>query len=166
MTCLDSIKYSDNNNLVGIATTAAVNYLSQGLPTLFGQVERSFEPERKSTYTNSEKDLPTSTQRMLGKISGKTPFWEYQQTEYRDAFGKTQSNGSFGERLFNNLLNPAYTKDLKNNKVTDELRRLSDGNYLEGAPDAPAKSFKYGGEPHVLSAEEYSKFQKTAGENI
>ena len=161
---LGSIKYSDNNNLVGIATTAAVNYLSQGLPTLLGQIERSFEPVRKTTYTNSEKDLPTSTQRMLGKISGKIPFWEYQQTEYRDAFGRTESSGTAAERIINNFLNPAYTKDLTNDKVTDELRRLSDGNYLESAPDAPAKSFKYGGEPHVLSADEYSKFQKTAGE--
>lgn len=159
----DSIKYSDKNNIVGVAATSAANYLSQGLPTLFGQLERSFEPERKTTYTDPKSSVPTSLQYMLGKASGKVPFWEYQQSTYRDGFGNTQSNGSLAKRLANNMFNPAYVRDLKDNEVTDELRRLNDENYLEKAPSAPLKSFDYGGEKHNLSADEYSKFQETSG---
>lgn len=159
----DSIKYSDKNSLVGVAATSAANYLSQGLPTIFGQLERSFEPERKSTYTDPNSGMPTSLQYMLGKTSGKVPLWEYQQEPYRDSFGNTQSNGSLAYRLANNLLNPAYVRNINDNEVTNELRRLNDENYLEKAPSAPPKSFDYGGEKHKLSANEYSQFQETSG---
>lgn len=161
----ESVKYSDDKSLVGIAVTSAVNYLSQGLPTLFGQIERIFEPERKSTFIDKNSGLPQEAQYMLGKLSGKVPFWEYNQIPYRDALGNTQPSGSVWARAANNLFNPAYIKGRTDNAVTDELGRLNDKNYLTGIPEAPEKKFSYAGEEYILTAPEYELFQKTAGES-
>lgn len=161
----DSVKYSEGKSITGVVTTSAVNYLSQALPTLFGQAERIFEPERKTTYVDRESGVPQELQYMLGKVSGKVPFWEYSQIPYTDALGQNQLSGSAPERAVNNLLNPAYVKDNTSSAVTDELQRLKDKNELVSVPKAPKKYFEYKGERYDLSADRYSKFQQTAGQS-
>ena len=160
---IDSVKYSDGNSIAGVFGSAAVNYASQGLPTLLGQLERTLEPERKTTYIDKTSDVPAETQYMLGKLSGKIPVWEYQQIPYKDALGRTESNGSVGKRIVNNFFNPSYVKSSTANDITEELRRLNDANALESVPTKPDTYFKYDGERHDLSGEDYSQFQSTRG---
>ena len=136
----DSIKYSDKNSVIGVATTAATNYLSQGLPTLLGQIERVTEPERKSTYTDPTSDTPHLCNICWAKCRGKCRFGEYQQETYRDALGRTEPNGSVWERIINNLANPAYVKDKNKDPVTNEISRLYTDNFLDSVPTAPSFS--------------------------
>jgi len=159
-----SIKYADGYTAPSIIATAAVNYLSQGLPTLFGQIERITETERETTYIDKTSGIPSSIQRMLGKAGNKIPFWDYQQQPYVDEFGQHQSSGNVLQRVLNNMFNPAYVNDIKTNEVTEELRRLDDANELTAVPEAPPQSFKYGGKEYNLTGDEYTKAKERTGQ--
>ncbi|MEG2527124.1 MAG: hypothetical protein RSA62_07885, partial [Oscillospiraceae bacterium] len=160
---IDGVKYSDGNIVVSIGATAAVNYLTQGLPTLFGQAERIAEKERETTYIDDTSGIPTSIQRMLGKTANKIPFVEYNQTPYVDAFGRHQDSGSLGKKIFDNAINPAYVKNKNSDAVTDELYRLNDAKRLGRVPDKPKRKFSYDGKEYILTEEEYTKFSETSG---
>lgn len=163
---LNNIKFTDNN-LGQLAITSALNYLTQGLTnTLVGQAERTFEPNRMTTYVEKNSGTPEWMQRLLGKASAKTPGWDYHQTEYLDAWGRTQSNGSLVERAFNNFLNPTYTSKISNDKVDVELQRLADST-------ATTKMFPNGTAPYELEFDDKAKnisqqqretYQKTYGQ--
>lgn len=163
---LNNIKFTDNN-LGQLAITSALNYLTQGLTnTLAGQAERTFEPNRMTTYVEKDSGTPEWMQRLIGKASAKTPGWDYHQTEYLDAWGRTQSNGSLLRRAFNNFVNPTYTSKISNDKVDVELQRLADST-------ATTKMFPNGTAPYELEFDDKAKnisqqqretYQKTYGQ--
>lgn len=161
---IDSVKYSKGNGILSIAATTAANYLSQGLPTLAGQLERVGEKERETTYVDKTSGVPTSLQYMLGKAANKIPGIEYQQRPYTDMFGQRESTGSVGERVVNNLFNPAYVRDIKQDDVTDELSRLVGGKYMSGVPDLPDQKITYGGKDNNLNKDEYTKYAEKVGQ--
>lgn len=161
---IDSVKYSKGNSLLSIAATTAANYLSQGLPTLAGQLERVGEKERETTYVDKTSGIPTSLQYMLGKAANKIPGIEYQQRPYTDMFGQHESSGTTAERVFNNLFNPAYVRDIKQDDVTSELSRLVSGKYMSGVPDLPEQKITYGGKDNNLDKDEYTKYAEKVGQ--
>lgn len=161
---IDSVKYSKGNGIFSIAATTAANYLSQGLPTLAGQLERVGEKERETTYIDKTSGIPTSLQYMLGKAANKIPGIEYQQRPYTDMFGQHESSGSVGERVANNLFNPAYVRNIKQDGVTDELSRLVNGKYMSGVPDLPDQKITYGGKDSNLDKNEYTKYAEQVGQ--
>lgn len=166
---LDGIKYSDNN-LMQIAASAAVNYLTQGLTnSLLGQAERGKEDQRMENFVDRDSDLPGWLQRSLGKASAKTPGWDYQQVDYVDAWGRTQDYGD--GNLFNQFLNPSYVSADRSTAADDELQRLYDLGYTGVFPQRFAQSDEITtrdaegnstGKRH-LTAEEYEQFNRTMG---
>lgn len=138
---LDSIKYSDNN-LAQFLINAAVSYLTQGLTnTLLGQIERSTEKTRQTTYIDKESETPEWLQRQLGKASQKTPLWDYQQMEYRNAWGETEENEG---GLLYNLLSPGYLSKEQQSAISDELYRLDAAqSEVNVFPQTPEKTINY-----------------------
>jgi hypothetical protein len=168
---LDGIKYSDNN-LMQIATSAAVNYLTQGLTnSILGQAERSKEDHRMENFVDRGSDLPDWLQRSLGKASAKTPGWDYQQVDYIDAWGRTQDNGDARTNAVNQFFNPAYVSSDRSTAADSELQRLYDLGYTSVFPQRFAQSDEITtrdaegnsiGKRH-LTAEEYEQFNRTMG---
>ena len=123
---LENVSYSDYP-LVDIAANAVVSYLTQGLTsTLGGQIERTFEDKRYTTYTDKNLSLPTGAQYALGKASAKIPGWDYQQIPYIDEWGRTESTGPFLLRAFNNFINPAYVSQENITPLDAENQRVYD----------------------------------------
>lgn len=163
---LDNIKYSDNN-LIQMAATSALSYLTQGLTnTLAGQIERIAEPERMSTYVDSENAIPDWLERSFGKASAKTPGWDANQSEYLDEFGNTESNGGVGDRVFENLFSPGYFSTGNEGRAAyDFVQETYDALNYNAAPDAYApKSIQNGDEVVKLSQQERDKYQKVRGQ--
>ena len=170
---LDNIKYSDNN-LVQIALTSMVSYLTQGLTnTLVGQMERTSEDRRTSTYLDAETALGRRVQNTLGKVSQKTPGWDYNQVEYLDAWGRPDMAEETGfARAFNNMLNPGYVSQANSTEVDDELQRLYDagaGNVFPQRISMTDKINVYDEHGQVtgqrqLTADEYVQVQREAGQ--
>lgn len=168
---LDQIKYSDNA-LVNFALNQMVNYVSQGIGnTLYGQIERITEKNRETTYTSSDTPEGRTWERIIGKIMNKLP-GEYNQVEYVDAWGRTQSSGSVAERAFSNLLSPGYIGKNNSTEVDNELQRLYDAGQTNVFPSRIAMTqtvnvYRNDGrkiEARRLTKDEYVQYQKVMGQ--
>lgn len=179
MSCLQSLndlfdtlagfKDSELAPLPRIVVSAATSYLTQGLPTIFGQIERSGEEERMTTYTEKNAFLTSDMQYLLGKASGKLP-GDYAQIPYIDAWGRTEGNGSTLERALNNLLNPAYTSEIETSAMEDELLRLY--NVIGSGvgkpivlPSRAGKTISQNYTDYDLSGTEHVKYAKQKGQD-
>ena len=168
---LDQIRFADNA-LVNFALNQMVNYVSQGIGnSLFGQIERITEKNRETTYTASDTSEGRTWERTLGKIMNKLP-GEYNQVEYVDAWGRTQSSGSATERAFSNLLSPGYIGKNRSTEVDNELQRLYDAGQTNVFPSRIAMTdtvnvYRNDGrktEERRLTKDEYVQYQKVMGQ--
>lgn len=169
---LDQIRYADNA-LVNFALNQMVNYVSQGIGnSLFGQIERITEKNRETTYTASDTAEGRTWERTLGKVLNKIPGLEYNQVEYVDAWGRTQSSGSAAERAFSNLLSPGYIGKNRSTEVDNELQRLYDAGQTNVFPSRIAMTdtvnvYRNDGrktEERRLTKDEYVQYQKVMGQ--
>lgn len=170
----DSVGYATSDGLDGLPAalaSAATSYLTQGLPTILGQAERTGEDVRMTTYTEKNAFLTGDMQYTLGKASARIPKWEYQQIPYIDAWGRTESSGSTGERAVNNFLNPAYTSEIQTSAMENELLRLYEKTgESKILPSRAAKYFNVynkvteQSERKDLTAEEYVKYAQKKGQ--
>lgn len=170
---LDDIKFSENNTIQMVASTA-LGYLSQGLTnTLLGQLERATQSTRKSTYVDKESPIPDWLQREIGGASAKTPGLDFQQIDYIDAWGRTEDSIDNGFlRLSYELLSPAYIDKQGLDDLEQELQRLHDAGVSGVFPTRAAKTIEFtiGEEENRqdvtinLSADQYAKYAKAQGQ--
>jgi hypothetical protein len=162
---IDSVKYAENSSLVDMAANIGFGYLSQGVPTLFGQAERIAEDKRQSTYSLKNSPLSPTMQYMLGKNMNKLP-GEFQQMTYVDMWGRKQSTGDTSTRIFNNLFNPSYVADKTTSALDTEVERVFKATSKSGVfPDkTPPTELKYQGKAYALTGTEMEKYQTTRGQ--
>lgn len=164
----DAVGYAssgDTNALTSAVASAATSYLTQGIPTVFGQAERTGESTRMTTYTDKNKFLTPDMQYALGKASARIPGVDYGQIPFIDAWGRTESSRGVGERAFNNFVNPAYTSKVNGSKMEDELSRLYEATgESKVLPQRAPKSFTVNKENKQLTGEEYVKYATKRGQ--
>lgn len=167
---LESLRYSEDPYIYGMAKQSLSSYATQGIPTLVGQVARSIDPVRRSTYsgtTGIESDIGYTA----NKIRNKIPFLSETGQPYIDAFGDTQPNtgGSFAGRLAYNMLSPGYygetTDDPVKQGVLDLANSSGDNSVI---PEVAEKkvSWTVDKEKHTyqLSPQEYTDFATQQGQ--
>ena len=161
---IDDIKFSENN-LIQLSLTSIANYLTQGLTnTLLGQIERTAEEYRQTTYTDAESPVPSWFQRIIGKASAKTPGFDYNQLPYVDAWGQFENNGTTAQKIIENFFSPFYIDKSELDKVEMELQRVynaTDGEYSV-FPEQIYPSTKVDGEP--LGGDDYVEYAQTRGQ--
>lgn len=156
---------NDTSGLVSVISSAVTSYITQGIPTLFDQTERTGEAERMSTYTEKNAFLTGDMQYTLGKASAKIPFWDYNQIPYIDAWGRREASGVALKRGLNNFLNPAYISTVKSSRMEKELLRLYESTGEASVfPSRADKYFTVDGERKDLTAEEYVRYATLKGE--
>ena len=164
----DAVGYAssgDTNALTSAVASAATSYLTQGIPTVFGQAERTGESTRMTTYTDKNKFLTPDMQYALGKASARIPGVDYGQIPFIDAWGRTESSGGVIARAFNNFANPAYTSKVSGSKMEDELSRLYEATgEAKVLPQRAPKSFTVNKENKQLTGEEYVKYATKRGQ--
>lgn len=164
----DAVGYAssgDTNALTSAVASAATSYLTQGIPTILGQAERTGESTRMTTYTDKNKFLTSDMQYALGKSSARIPGVDYGQIPFIDAWGRTESSGGVGERAFNNFVNPAYTSKVSGSKMEDELSRLYEATgETKVLPQRAPKSFTVNKENKQLTGDEYVKYATKRGQ--
>lgn len=162
-------KYSDDENVfTSILGEAVKSYAGQALPTIAGQVARTFDSTRRSTYVSSDATgFEKAVQQFLqSSVQGKVPIWENMKQEYTNAFGETDENTNFFARLIQNMVSPGYASSVKETDVTRQLQELYNNTGETGViPKKAPKSIYIGnGERKYLNADEYTKFNKAKGE--
>ena len=156
---------NDTSGLVSVVSSALTSYFTQGIPTLFGQAERTGEENRMTTYTEKNDFLTGDIQYILGKASAKIPFWDYNQIPYVDAWGRQEASGTALKRGLNNFLNPAYTSTIETSKMEEELLRLYEQTGDGGVfPTRADKYFTVDGVDKYLTADEYVRYATLKGE--
>lgn len=165
---IESFGYASSNDtsgLVSILSSTVTSYLTQGIPTIFGQIERTGEKNRMTTYTEKNAFLTSDMQYTLGKISAKIPFLDYNQIPYIDAWGRKEASGMALKRGLNNFLNPAYTSTIETSRMEKELLRLFEKTGEGGVfPSRADKYFKVDGVRKDLTADEYVRYATLKGE--
>lgn len=164
----DAVGYASSGDLNGLTAalvTAATSYLTQGVPTVLGQFERTGQEERMTTYTEKNAFLTPDAQYTLGRISGRIPGWDYNQIPYIDAWGRTENAGGAAKRAVDNFVNPAYTSKVGSSPMEDELTRLYDATGEKNVfPVRAGKYFTVNGERKDLTAEEYVTYATKKGQ--
>lgn len=175
MSCLQSLNaifdvvgYAKSDGIAALPkaiASASTSYLTQALPTLLGQAERTGEGKRYTTYTNkNNKYLTPDMQYAVGKASARIPGWDYNQIPYIDAWGRTELTGKPGERAFNNFLNPAYTSKIDESPMEKELMRLYNATGEAVFPSRASKNLTVNGEAVTLGADDYVKYAQQKGQ--
>ena len=134
----DVITYGNDGTMFWkVLGNAMMSYLTQGINnSLVGQAEQAWEENRQTVYSDKDSVLPSNVQYKLGKAMGKIPGVDYHQQDYVDAWGRTQSNGSAGKRIFDAFINPFYSGTDTTTKVDTELERLyKAGKNVDGFPN-------------------------------
>lgn len=149
-------------------TSLMLGYLSQGVPTVGGQIARSVDPTRRSTYTGQKYGSVADTaMKNLIKIENKIPGLSYINEPYVNTFGEQEENtgGNVLGRLAYNMLSPGYYSNTARNEVTGELERLTHSEDNESThinslyPSMPNKSRN--GSP--IKRDVYTEISETQG---
>lgn len=159
---IDSVSFAESSGkLVSMAGSALISYLTQAIPTLGGQIERTTEENRMSSFTDRNNPLSRDIQYALSRASARLP-GDYQQVPYIDAWGRTESNGNPITRALNNFLNPAYTSQINETAADREIQRLLDAGMTGVVPDRTTQSQKVDGA--YLSPEQYVEYATIKGQ--
>lgn len=161
---IDSVSFSENK-LGALVSSALVSYFTQPIPTFGGQIERSAEDVRMTTYTDKNLRLPTDLQYAIGRASARIPGWDYQQMPYIDAWGREDSSGPLWLRMANNFLNPAYTSNKQVTPVDEEIQRIYNQTGDKSVvPSRPERYITVDGERIDLSKEKYEQYATKRGQ--
>ncbi|NBI83870.1 hypothetical protein D3Z48_17720, partial [Clostridiaceae bacterium] len=164
---LSSVRYGENP-LSDLFTGAVTDYVNQAVPTLLGQIARTIDPVRRTTYDDKNSGIPSIAQKTLQTNQNKIPFLSQRSAAYLDIWGREQFSGSLAARALQNFILPGYLRSEKLSDMESELIRLyqatGDGSAL---PGKAKKSFSVGeGDDRVtkyLTADEYQLFAETRG---
>ena len=160
---IDSVSYADSvGKLPAMAGSALISYLTQAIPTLGGQIERSGETDRMSSFTDRESPVPSDIQYALSRAFARIPGLDYQQIPYIDAWGRTESNGNPLVNAMNNFLNPAYTSQSNVTAADREIQRLMEAGQTGVVPDRVKQSQKV--DDQYLTADEYVTYATVKGQ--
>lgn len=165
----DSVSYASSHGLSGLAkslVSTATSYLTQGIPTLLGQLERTAQRDRMTTYTEKNNFLTGDAQYFLGSASAKIPGWDYHQIPYIDAWGRKETTGeSMTYRAFSNMLNPAYVDKREESAMEKELLRLYDATDEASVfPERAKRYFNVDNERIDLTADQYVTYATKKGQ--
>ena len=169
LTMLDGINsaiqtaaYDQATAVTSILTSAATDYFTQGVPTLLGQINRSFfDNTRRTSYVENDSPLPDFLSRAIQSAQMKVPGLSNQMNPYQDAFGRIEENGSWWENFFS----PGYLEKKSTSPAEAAIESLynatGDASVL---PSKPQKSITVNGETIYLTAQQYTQYVQERGQ--
>lgn len=179
LSCLSSLadavenaSYEDSGGdmLLSMMATAATSYFTQGLPTIFGQMEQAAETTKSTVYSNADNPVQKGFERTVGNASKRIPGIDFYQTEKLDEFGNPVQNEDGFLRVWNAFINPSSVSRAKDDPLTLEISRLHDTQPEKVSPPQVTKTISYtdaDGEKHTghrLTEEEYHTLATVQGQ--
>lgn len=163
-----SAAYSQDNALSAIGVNTLENFAGQFVPTLLGQVARTVDDTRRSTYIDRSSEIPDSWQKFGQKQANKIPGLSQQNVPYLNVWGEEDKTENPLMRAFENFISPGYIAKYEESDMTEELKRLNQAGYdnvLLNALDK-YKSVDLDGdkEPERLDRDQWEAWQRTQGQ--
>lgn len=166
---LQDVKYSEDKAIWKIASSTAVSYVSQAIPSLLRQTNTVRQTEKQTTFANHHNKMGREIQRTVSNI----PFVGEAlglKTDKIGVWGEKEDQGSLGKRVFNSYLNPVKTTEVKTDATTAEISRLAKTPSGTGVvPEVAPKTLTYedkNGETHKdvrLTAQQWESYATTRG---
>lgn len=161
---IETIAYSDNK-MGDFATNIFASYFSQYVPTVGGQIARTFDSTRRTNFVDKNSPFPKIIQTTYQKALGKIPGAENTKVPYIDAWGRTEENDNFLLRAFENFISPGYISKVTDDSVNNELAKIYTDTGESGViPKRASTSFEVSGERVNLNADEYVQYATDKGQ--
>ena len=171
---LNSVSYADSNDkLATLGTSALGSFANQFVPTALGQVARTVDDTRRSTYgggdTKTERDVNYNINKMKNKIPGLSE----QNEAYIDQWGREQksldgtddSAGGYALRGIYNMLSPGYLRQENVTPVDEYLQGLyGSTNDSHVLPEKASSKITVDSENYYMTPEEKTEYAKTSGQ--
>ena len=160
---IQSLSYGGNPISTAITDTV-MDYVGQGVPTLFGQIARTIDDTRRSSSTPDKLTGVDTLDKFLRRQQAKIPVASQKLQPYLDVFGRETKNDSLPMRAFQNLISPGYIAERKDDGVEGHLMRLYDKTGDTDILPGKARSFKVDGEEAQMTGDELTAYTKKAGQ--
>ncbi|MBR2582309.1 MAG: hypothetical protein IKD61_02830, partial [Oscillospiraceae bacterium] len=164
---LSSASYADDSRkLPTIGASALTSYLGQAFPTIAGQLARSIDGTRRSTYVDKNSPVPSAIQRFVqSSVQSKTPGWESQKIPYIDQWGREDTVNSKALGALENFFSPSYINLVHTTDVDEALRELYDATKDSSVLPARVQNrvVKVNGEDRYFTADQFVDISKYVG---
>lgn len=171
---LDSISYADSNDkLATLGMSALGSYANQFVPTALGQIARTADDTRRSTYgggdTKTERDVDYNLNKMESKIPGLSRNLE----PYVDQWGREEASldgtgNTVGGTLLRGLYNmgsPGYLSQENVTPVDEYLQGLyGETNDSKVLPEKASSKLTLDKETYYMTPQEKTEYAKTSGQ--
>lgn len=162
---IQSATYSQTNPLFAIAGNIAQNYAGQVVPTLFGQIARTIDDTRRTTYADKDSWVPDSIQTFLQRQANKIPGLSQNQPAYTDVWGRPDTTENGWLRAFENFLSPGYIGNRNSSDAENALRELYNTTGDTAVlPSKPQKTYTIDGVEHNLTADQWLRLSNAKGQ--
>lgn len=162
---IESATYSQTNPLFAIAGNIAQNYAGQVVPTLSGQIARTIDDTRRTTYADKDNWVPDSVQTFLQRQANKIPGLSRNQPAYTDVWGRPDRTENWVLRAFENFLSPGYIGNRSASGAENALRELYNATGDSAVlPSKPQKTYTVDGEKRNLTADQWLRLSNAKGQ--
>ena len=159
--------YSDSSagQMVDVITTMASSYVGQFFPTLGGQIARTIDPVRRSTYASKESLINKGLEQFLRKIANKIPFLSMLNEPMVNMRGEEMKQPDNPlSRAFLNMVSPGFYATGKETLADKEIKRLYNITQSdEVIPKVTPTKFNNDGKTFLLDGKSMTDFTKVMG---
>lgn len=166
----DALNSYSDNKLGAFVGNAAQSYALQFIPTLSGQVIRTMEDTRKSTYAPKDSTNPFGQkgEQMVNRVRNKSLIAHTllgENEDYVDMWGRPEERSdNYAERVFEQFLSPGYIKRTNKTEVDDALAEVfAATNDAKVLPSTPKSYITIDGKKDYFSAAEYADYKRAVG---
>lgn len=171
---LDSVSYADSDDKLGTLITGTLgSYAQQYVPTALGQIARTIDPMRRSTYGGGDSKTERDTNYAIRKAENKIPGLSMNNEPYIDQWGREQesldgtddSAGGYALRGIYNMLSPGYLRKENVTPVDEYLQGLyGSTNDSHVLPEKASSKITVDSKDYYMTPEEKTEYAKTSGQ--
>lgn len=171
---LDSVSYADSDDKLGTLITGTLgSYAQQYVPTALGQIARTLDPMRRSTYGGGDSKTERDTNYAIRKAENKIPGLSMNNEPYIDPWGREQesldgtddSAGGYALRGIYNMLSPGYLRKENVTPVDEYLQGLyGNTNDSHVLPEKASSKITVDSKNYYMTPEEKTEYAKTSGQ--
>ena len=151
---------------IGHAVVESVkSYAGQYVPTLFGQIARTIDPVRRTTYASKDSPLTKTGEQFLRKMGNKIPGLSQWNEPYIDQWGREERTEKGWVRFLENFVSPGYYSKTNTTAVDEEINRLYEKyGETEILPAQASASVTEDNEKYNFTPKEYTEYKRSVGQ--
>lgn len=171
---LDSVSYADSNDKLATLLGGTLgSYAQQYVPTALGQIARTIDPLRRSTYGGGDSKTERDTNYAIRKAENKIPGLSMNNEPYIDQWGREEASldgtddsaeGMFLRGAYN-MLSPGYYSAENFTPVDEYLQGLyGSTNDSHVYPEKASSKITVDSDDYYMTPEEKTEYAKTSGQ--